>query len=83
MRFRGTPTVCAAVASVRLALAQAAEERPADTACGLRILDVGNCDSHALRFIDPLTWATGHAKHNDGEANVLGGAPWDAITLLS
>jgi hypothetical protein len=56
------------------------QARAADAAAGLRVMHVGNSHSHALRFLEPLAWAVGHAKHKDGEVNILG-APlrwnWD------
>ena len=87
MKTCGISTAFVAVAWGWLAFAQAAQERPADKAPspaeagfgareargdGLRVVHVGNSHSHALRFLEPLAWAVGHAKHKDGEINVLG-----------
>ncbi len=73
------PAAIAALALGWLAPTQAAE-RPPDRGDGLRVVHVGNSHSHALRFLEPLAWAVGHARHKDGEINILG-APlrwnWD------
>ena len=80
MKTCGIPTAFVAVGWAWLAFAQAAQERPPDKGDGLRVVHVGNSHSHALRFLEPLAWAVGHARHKDGEINVLG-APlrwnWD------
>ncbi len=58
-------------------IAQPAAKASSD---GLKVMHVGNSHSHALRLLEPLCLLTGHAKHKDGEINILG-APlrwnWD------
>jgi len=80
MKTYGISAAFVAVAWGWLAFAQAAEDRPPDKGDGVRVVHVGNSHSHALRFLEPLAWAVGHARHKDGEINVLG-APlrwnWD------
>jgi hypothetical protein len=49
-----------------------AGEASAGRTTGLRVVHVGNSHSHALRFLEPLAWAVGHAGHKDGEINILG-----------
>jgi hypothetical protein len=51
--------------------ARAAEPAVPDKGDGQRVMHVGNSHSHALRFLEPLAWAVGHAKHKDGDVNIL------------
>ena len=67
--------LCISVVICGLLLAgQAARagEAPMDKNNGVRVVHVGNSHSHALRFLEPLAWAVGHAGHKDGEINILG-----------
>lgn len=68
------------LATVSVGLLACALHATADTNAGLRVMHVGNSHSHALRFLEPLAWATGHPQHRNGEINILG-APlrwnWD------
>jgi hypothetical protein len=62
-------TICSLIL---FAHAARAGEASAGKTNGLRVVHVGNSHSHALRFLEPLAWAVGHAGHKDGEINILG-----------